>query len=140
MATPRDLIEDERNMAVTDGQEVTERDLSNVKNQCTAWVKFRGDTTPPTIEDSFNISSITRLATGQFEAYFTTPMDNTNYAVASSTMNANTQQFPVINPNGTGQSFFTNKMAFRTYDLNGSAGATFRNPESCQISFYGGKN
>ena len=54
------------------------------KNACTAWVNFDGTTTPPTIRDSFNVSSVVRTATGVFDVYFATPMDNVNYAESGS--------------------------------------------------------
>jgi hypothetical protein len=46
-----------------------------------AWVNFNGTTaTPSTIRDSFNVSSVTRRATGQYTVNFTTAMPNANYA------------------------------------------------------------
>jgi len=52
------------------------------KNQCTAWVNFDGTTTPPTIRDSYNVSSVVRTATGQYDVYFEEDMDNINYSVS----------------------------------------------------------
>ncbi len=49
------------------------------KNQCTAWVNFDGTTTPPTIRDSYNVSSVVRVDTGTYQVYFSVPMDNSNY-------------------------------------------------------------
>ena len=43
-----------------------------------AWVNFTGAT--PTILNSFNVSSITRLAQGSYTVSFTTAMANANYA------------------------------------------------------------
>ncbi len=55
------------------------------KNICTAWVSFDGQTTPPTILDSFNVSSVDRAATGDYTVNFLTPMDNTNFIVVGTT-------------------------------------------------------
>ena len=52
------------------------------KAQCTAWVNFDGTTTPPTIRDSYNVSSVVSIGTGNYDVYFATPMDNTNYSTA----------------------------------------------------------
>ena len=46
-----------------------------------AWVRFRGGASP-TIDGSFNISSITRTGTGQYTVNFTTAMPNTNYSAS----------------------------------------------------------
>jgi hypothetical protein len=46
-----------------------------------AWVQFTGGTTP-SINGSFNVSSITYNSTGDYTITFTTAMANTNYAVA----------------------------------------------------------
>ena len=45
-----------------------------------AWVNFNG-TGVVAIRDSYNVSSITDNATGQYYVNFSTPMNNTNYAV-----------------------------------------------------------
>ena len=55
------------------------------KNACTAWVIFDGTTIPPTIRDSYNVSSVVRVGPGGYEVYFATPMDNVNYSTALST-------------------------------------------------------
>ena len=54
------------------------------KNACTAWVSFDGTTTPPTINDSFNVSDVGRATTGNFTIYFEDDMDNLDYAVTGS--------------------------------------------------------
>ena len=46
---------------------------------CKAWVRFDGTTAVAT--GSFNISSITRTATGKYTYVFTTNMPNANYSV-----------------------------------------------------------
>jgi hypothetical protein len=45
-----------------------------------AWVNFNGTSTVA-IRDSYNVSSITDNATGQYYVNFSTPMNNTNYSV-----------------------------------------------------------
>lgn len=47
-----------------------------------SWVYYNGST--QTIISSFNISSVTRTATGYFTVAFTTAMPNANYVVAGS--------------------------------------------------------
>jgi hypothetical protein len=58
------------------------------KNACTAWVHFDGTTTPPTIRDSFNVRDVVRTATGYFDIYFETQMDNDNCSVSGTTYSA----------------------------------------------------
>ena len=60
------------------------------KNICTAWVNFDGTTTPPIINDSYNVSSVVRTAIGIFVITFETPMDNATYAVVGTAKTAET--------------------------------------------------
>ena len=48
-----------------------------------AWVNFNGRNTP-SIRDSFNVSSLTDLGTGNYRITFTTAMSSANYAIAGS--------------------------------------------------------
>ena len=50
-----------------------------------AWVTFDATTTAPTINNSFNISSVTKTGTGLFYCDFTTAMPNTTYSLVGST-------------------------------------------------------
>jgi hypothetical protein len=45
-----------------------------------AWVQFTGASGGATINQSFNVSSITRNGTGDYTVNFTTAMPNANYA------------------------------------------------------------
>ena len=45
-----------------------------------AWVNFDGATTVPTIRANFNVSSVTRRATGRYTLNFATAMSDVNYA------------------------------------------------------------
>lgn len=46
---------------------------------CRAWVQFTGSTAA--INGSFNVSSVTRTATGQYTVNLTNALANTNYSV-----------------------------------------------------------
>lgn len=46
---------------------------------CRAWVKFVGSTA--VISSSFNVSSITRNATGNYTVNYTTALSNSNYSL-----------------------------------------------------------
>jgi hypothetical protein len=48
-----------------------------------AWVNFAGTSTP-TINGSFNVSSVTRASTGNYTVNFTTAMSNTTYSFVGS--------------------------------------------------------
>jgi len=60
----------------TSGGPVTLTDQSAAK----AWVRFAGSST---IQDSYNIASITDLETGRFQQNFSSSMSNANYAPTS---------------------------------------------------------
>jgi hypothetical protein len=49
-----------------------------------AWVNFNGTTSPGTIRASYNVSSVTRTATGNFTINFNVAMQDTNYSVVCS--------------------------------------------------------
>ncbi len=49
----------------SDGLRIEKSNDASIKNQCTAWVNFDVTTTPPTIRDSYNVSSVVRVATGR---------------------------------------------------------------------------
>jgi hypothetical protein len=51
---------------------------------CRAWVNFDGTTSPGTIRASGNVSSVSRLGTGNFRVNFTTAMPDANYATVGS--------------------------------------------------------
>lgn len=67
----------------TDGNSIVKTSNSGtIKNQCTSWVNFDGSTTPPTIRDSYNVSSVVRSAAGVYDIYFVNGMDNNNYSIS----------------------------------------------------------
>ena len=68
--------------------EIVQADGSHIKNQCTAWVIIDTTATPPTILDSFNVSDVTRLATGRHTLTFQSAMDTLNF-----TMNGNGRMY-----------------------------------------------
>ena len=53
---------------------------------CVAWVNFNGTTaTPSTIRSSYNVTSVTKNATGNYTVNYTTALNNSNYAPLIST-------------------------------------------------------
>lgn len=49
-----------------------------------AWAHTNGSSGTPSLEDSFNMSSITDMSTGRYQHFFTNAMVNDNYAVPTS--------------------------------------------------------
>jgi hypothetical protein len=80
-----------------------------------AWVYFNGTGTP-TINSSFNVSSITDNGTADYTINFTTAMPNANYAVSGSSSGDTTSHYSYIcvrmNINGT-----TSPSAFQTNSI-----------------------
>jgi hypothetical protein len=68
------------------------------RNTVKAWVCFDGNT--GTIRDSFNVTSVTKNATGDYTVNFTTAAPNTNYAVSGSSSNETGQSFVVESSGG----------------------------------------
>ena len=55
-----------------------------IQGSAKAWANFDGTTSPATIRASYNVSSITRSATGTYSVNFTTAFADTNYAAVVS--------------------------------------------------------
>ena len=49
-----------------------------------AWVNFNGTTSPGTIRSQYNVSSVTKIGTGDYTVNFTTAMTDANYSVSVS--------------------------------------------------------
>ena len=54
------------------------------KQICKAWVNFNGTTSPGTIRSQYNVSSVTKIGTGDYTVNFTTAMTDANYSVSVS--------------------------------------------------------
>ena len=50
---------------------------------CRAWVNFNGSAGAVSVRGSFNVSSVTENATGDYTINFTTAMSDANYAVTT---------------------------------------------------------
>ena len=62
---------------------VVTKDSSGTSNTCRAWVNFNGTLTSPiSPRASFNVSSITKNATGDYTVNFTSIISDANYCVA----------------------------------------------------------
>jgi hypothetical protein len=105
------------------------------KNACTAWVNFDGTTTPPTIRDSFNVSSVIRTGTGIYDVYFTTAMDNVNYCttLGQARVDGAGAEGYIQSSNST-----VNKITITTETGGGSPAPTNFNKVDVQI--FGGRN
>jgi hypothetical protein len=69
------------NVTITNGAgTITINSASTLLNGAKAWINFNGSTS--TIRANYNISSITKNATGDYTINFTTAMTDANYAVA----------------------------------------------------------
>ena len=107
------------------------------KNACTAWVNFDGTTTPPTIRDSFNVSDVVRVSTGQFSIIPEAGYDNTNFSVVGGgRADSGNVSVTTIEENGTSTVSSVNVTSF--YVASASGGVANRKYSSVQI--FGGKN
>ena len=75
-----------------------------------AWVYWTGGSSPA-IQNSFNVSSVTRNSEGNYTIAFSTAMPNATYAVASTGQNANATQFGTI-PNVVSRSTSSVNMTY----------------------------
>ena len=64
---------------------------------CRAWVKFNGTTTPPTINASYNVTSVTRASTGVFTVTFTNALPTANFvAVGTISVSGVGGDYPIL--------------------------------------------
>ena len=79
-----------------------------IKGSAKAWVNWTGGTT--TINASYNVSSITRSATGNYTVNFTTALTDANYAVGFAFSNSGvvsglTANIGLVGPNGNSNTY-----------------------------------
>ena len=67
---------------------------------CRAWVNFNGTGTPA-IRASFNVSSITDVATGRYTLNFTTAVSDANYSAVGSAGQGDAASRPIVVTNDT---------------------------------------
>jgi len=102
------------------------------KNACTALVCFDGNTTPPTIKDSYNVKAVIRTAAGFFDIYLEKDMDNLNFVILG--MGAYSAGAPghiVLERDRT-----LNKISIQIINVN----TTSANSSNSSIVIFGGKN
>jgi len=107
----------------------------------TAWVNFDGTaSTPITPRASYNVSSVTKNATGDYTINFTTAMANANYAVSGVAMRnsaagvVNTLMVVAYNDTTYGTAFKTTSIRVKTAFENG----TVEDPLACCVVIFGG--
>jgi len=94
---------------------------------CRAWVNFNGTTSPPTIRQSGNVTSVTRNADGDFTIYFTTPMLDANYSFTASGSRFNGFPNTIVHNNAR-----TNTAsALNILSLNSSSGGFMNESHIC---------
>ena len=71
---------------------------TQVGTLCRAWVNFNGTTSPGTVRTSFNVSSVTRNATGDYTLTFTNALADANYALTGMSGNNTTSLACVVQP------------------------------------------
>lgn len=112
----------------------TVTDINDLKYKiATAWVSFNGTGTV-SIRDSYNVASITDNSTGNYDANFTTNMDNVNYAVTGM-MRASTG-------GGTVRFVDTNAPTVSEFSCNtlNSTGTAVVDAEDVHLHVLGGKS
>jgi len=68
-----------------------------VNGSAKAWVQFGALTTTPSINASYNVSSVTYVTTGVFAVNFTTAMTDANYVMFGNAYYINTSNQMIIN-------------------------------------------
>ena len=119
------LRNDETNVLDSDFTQTI--DTNRIAN---AWVNFDGSTTPPTIRDSYNVSSVARTATGEFSLTLS-GLDNANYSYIATCENTTNAIF--ITGNGLPTS---SQLDIICYQYT----AAKINAQTINVVIFGGKN
>ena len=101
-----------------------------IQGSAKAWVNFNGST--QAVRGSYNVSSITLVATGQFTVNYTSALPNVNYSIqvtASSVASGTSPTFASIYESGTISTSGT------TVQCNTDTGAT-RNPLYVYVAVF----
>ena len=101
---------------------ITLAKLSGV-NDAKAWVNFNGTGTPA-IRGSFNVTSITDLATGNFRVNFTNALTDANYAYAIACSYANALVTTAYQDTGVAPTSSSLTIFVANTSTNGSADTT----------------
>ena len=103
-----------------------------------AWVNYNGSTN--TVNNSFNVTSVTRTATGKYYITFTTAMANANYSVCGATGSSTGSGSPAgliqLNMSAAEASIPPTTSALRFRTVTASYSAT-SNPTYVNIAVFG---
>ena len=100
-----------------------------------AWVLYNQKTT--TILNSFNVSSVTYVATGSFTINFTTAMANANYAIAATIRDTGGNgTYDLICSSNSG-SFSTTSLPMTTWNINGSGTPSAQDFNGASVIVFG---
>lgn len=78
-------------VSTSDGSGVCKVQSNGVTTNALAWVNFQGGATP-SVNQSYNVSSVTNTATGVYQLNFTNTLSDTKYCVVGQTMPDTTAQ------------------------------------------------
>lgn len=93
---------------------------------CRAWVNFNGTTSPGTIRAAFNVSSVTKNATGQYIVNFSAAMPDANYsAIATGGNTANANIYASVGNSGFNPSFSTSSFRININNSSNDIDATY---------------
>lgn len=107
---------------------------NSYKSFCRAYVSFYWNGSSMVIEDSYNIQSIVRIATSEYNIYFPPGlMENSKYCIASNGI-SNASAHPI---NVTLRSASNSSSRIVTYNESTS---TYFDPQSIRVAFFGGLN
>lgn len=102
---------------------------NGVTTNALAWVNFVGSTA--SINSSYNISSVTRNAAGQYTVSFTNAMSSSNYVIAGFCFGNSGTGRPFINQNTGWNSYSTSSFQIQS----GDSGSNYDVPATSIVVF-----
>ena len=102
-----------------DGSGVIKLQSNGVTTNALAWVNFNGTTSPGTVRSSYNVSSVTRNATGDYTVNFSVSTTDANYVTVVNSECIGGTSYGWCGPYSGGQT--TSGSRVTTTDGSGSA-------------------
>jgi hypothetical protein len=103
---------------------------NGVTTNALAWVNFDGTTTPASIRAAYNISSVTRTATGFYTIAFLNSLADANYVAAG--MTGGSSNAYMLNKNSSAP-----QTSFALYVHTGIPGTSDNNDSQVQVAIFG---
>ena len=86
-----------------------------IQGSAKAWVLFDGTTSPATIRGAYNVSSVSKISTGQYTVNFTNALASANYSATSGAQGGHVLVSNIVAPTAAALSVVAGNATFGAY-------------------------